>query len=368
MNRTGTWRDFDFMLAGSVLALLALGATVLFSASYDTTTGQAGHLFTQHVLYIVLGLGVMIGCTLMDYRTIGQARWVIYASGLFLIVGVKLLGHTSLGAQRWILLGPFEFQPSEFEKLALIGVLAHYFATRQGKPITLSVYARSLALVGLPFVLVLLQPDLGTAIVFAALFVALAWASGVPKRFLGGTILAIGAVGPLIWPFLHDYQRQRVLTFLNPTNQDPLGAGYNLLQAQIAIGSGGLWGKGYLAGTQGHLGFLPARVTDFVFAVYGEEFGFVGGAVLVGLFLWLIWRLVRGAGRARDEFGTLLLVGIAGMFFFQAAVNVGMNLGVLPVVGIPLPFMSFGGSSMLTNMAAIGLAQSVLIRRRPLQF
>jgi rod shape determining protein RodA len=246
--------------------------------------------------------------------------------------------------------------------------LARYFSARRERMHRWGTFIAGMALVLLPLTLVLLQPDLGTAIVFGALFLVLAWSGGAPARMLLTTAITALLAVPAAWPFLHAYQRQRILVFLDPSNRDPLTNGYNLLQAQIAIGSGGVSGKGFLLGTQGHLRFLPAPTTDFIFAVFSEEFGFIGAGVLLFLFSWLIWRLVRGSSLARDDFGGLLLMGVAGMFFFQAAVNVGMNLGVLPVVGIPLPFMSFGGSAMVTNLAAIGIAQSVLIRRKPVRF
>lgn len=361
-DRATAFREYDFVLGAFLLMVLVLGATAIFSAS-----GGGGVEFLHQMVYVGMGLAVLVYFAVMDYRNLGRFYGLTYAVMLMLLFLVRVIGHQALGAQRWIYVGFFELQASEISKLLVIIVLARYFYVRREqikKPATFLVAA---LLIAPPTVLILVQPDLGTAMVFVALFFGMAFMAGVPKRYLVGAVLIAAAALPIVISRLQPYQRNRLVIFLNP-GADPLRAGYNITQAKIAVGSGGLLGKGFLTGTQGQLGFVPSRVTDFIFAIFSEEWGFLGAMILMVLLVLVMMRLLRASHLARDSFGMLLCFGVATMIFFQVVVNVGMNLGVLPVVGIPLPFISYGGSSMLTNMAAMGIVQSVLVHHKDLMF
>jgi rod shape determining protein RodA len=345
-----------------LLMVLVLGATAIFSAS-----GAGRVEFIHQVIYIAAGIVALVYFSLTDYRALGRLYLLTYFAMILLLILVRIAGHQALGAQRWIYLGFFELQASEISKLLIIIVLARFFYSRRDRIRSPATFLLALALITPPVILILVQPDLGTAIVFVALFYGMAFMAQVPKRFLLGSVVAGAALLPLVASRLQGYQQKRLITFLNP-GSDPLGAGYNIFQAKIAVGSGGFFGKGFLTGTQGQLGFVPSRVTDFIFAIFSEEWGFIGATILLVLFFVLLLRVLRASHLARDSFGSLLCFGIATMIAFQVVVNVGMNLGAMPVVGIPLPFISYGGSSMLTNLAAIGIVQSVLIHHKDLMF
>ncbi|MDQ6747303.1 MAG: rod shape-determining protein RodA [Candidatus Dormibacteraeota bacterium] len=361
-ERASVFRQYDFILAIFLLMVLALGSAAIFSAS-----GTRRVEFVHQVIYIALGFGVLTYFAFTDYRSLGRLYGLTYVVMMLLLVLVRVAGHQALGAQRWIYLGFFELQASEISKLLVIIVLARFFYERQPRIRRISTYLLGLVLMAPPTLLILAQPDLGTAIVFIALFFGMAYMAGVPSRYMVGTVIVTAAALPLIIGRLHGYQRTRLVTFFNP-GADPQGAGYNILQAKIAVGSGGFFGKGFLTGTQGQLGFVPSRVTDFIFAIFSEEWGFIGALVLLVLFTVVLLRVMRASHLARDGFGTLLAFGVGTMILFQVVVNVGMNLGVMPVVGIPLPFISYGGSSMLTNLAAIGIVQSILVHHKDLMF
>jgi rod shape determining protein RodA len=355
-------RQHDFVLTIFLMMVLALGVTAIFSAS-----GARRVEFVHQVIYIGIGAAVLLYFAFTDYRALGRLYGLTYLVMLLLLLLVRFAGHQALGAQRWIYLGFFELQASEISKLLIIIVLAKFFFVRQAKIGSVSTFGLGMLLMGPPTFLILTQPDLGTAIVFMALFYGMAFMAGVPARYLVGSVVLAAAVIPFVIGHLQPYQQKRLVTFFNP-GADPQGAGYNILQAKIAVGSGGFFGKGFLTGTQGQLGFLPSRVTDFIFAIFSEEWGFLGAMVLLTLFAAMLARVLRAAHMARDSFGTYLAFGIATMICFQVVVNVGMNLGVMPVVGIPLPFISYGGSSMLTNLAAIGIVQSIIGHHKDLMF
>jgi rod shape determining protein RodA len=361
-ERTSAFRQYDFVLAIFLLMVLALGSAAIFSAS-----GARRVEFVHQVIYIAIGLAVLTYFAFTDYRSLGRLYGLTYLAMMLLLLLVRVAGHQALGAQRWIYLGFFELQASEISKLLVIIVLARFFYERQPRITSFRTYLVGVGLMAPPTLLILVQPDLGTAIVFIALFFGMAFMAGVPARYMALTVGLTAAALPLIVGRLHDYQQKRLVTFFNP-GSDPQGAGYNILQAKIAVGSGGFFGKGFLTGTQGQLGFVPSRVTDFIFAIFSEEWGFIGALVLLALFTVVLLRVMRASHLARDGFGTLMAFGIGTMIFFQVVVNVGMNLGVMPVVGIPLPFISYGGSSMLTNLAAIGIVQSILIHHKDLMF
>ena len=301
-----------------------------------------------------------------DYKILHRYGNHFYVFNLILLILVMLVGQTALGAQRWIALGPISIQPSEFSKLIMIIALAAMMEKR-GRVRTLSDLAPIAVYVGVPFLLVLKQPDLGTSLVFLAIFLGMVFVAGIRLRILF-TIFGLGlAVLPVLWHFLKDYQKMRILVFMDP-NVDPLGAGYHIIQSKIAIGSGLLFGKGLFGGTQSQLNFLPENHTDFIFSVVGEELGFVGCAVLLLLYLIVLWRGIRIAQDASDTFGRLLAVGITSMIAFHVLVNVGMTMGIMPVTGIPLPLMSYGVSSLTTNIMAIAILLNIQLRRQKLLF
>jgi rod shape determining protein RodA len=352
--RTRWHHRFDYLQLLLLAMLLGLGLMTLKSVSAVE--------FQRQLVWVTAGVVAYALAAILDYRLLTRVAFAMYAAGVGLLIAVHLFGHTAQGARRWLSLAGFPLEPSELAKLMLLVVLARYLAAR--KRLGVVAVAGACVLSALPIALILLQPDLGTALVFVALLFGLLFLAGVPKIQMAGLAgLALAAV-PIAPHLLHGYQRRRLEIFLNPYS-DPLGAGYNILQARIAIGAGGLFGQGWLHGSQSRLGFIPERSTDFVFATFAEQFGLLGSLILLGLFAGLILRLARSAAVAPDPFGHLIAGGVAVMIFAQVVQNVGMNLGVTPVAGIPLPFISYGGSALLTDMAALGLVQSVLMRRRP---
>lgn len=353
-------RQFDWILLTAVGLLLVLSVSVIFSTTFDKSGGATDAL--QQGLFAAVGLGLVVVFGMTDYRVFRSAAGILYLVMLLSLLLVKFMGVTALGATRWINLGFFQLQPSEFAKIVMVIVLAKIFADNQ-RQLGGRTLLKSLAYTIPPLLLVASQPDLGTAMVIGALWAGMAIASGIPKRFFVA-VIGLGAASlPIFWFWVfHDYQKNRVLTFLNPAN-DPLGAGYNVKQAQIAVGSGGMWGRALGQGTQSQLNFLPVQHTDFIFAVLAEELGFVGSVFLVLLLGIVAIRALTIAGSARDFFGYQLAIGIMTIVLFQSLINVGMNTGIMPVTGIPLPFVSYGGSSVLMLLFAIGILQSVASQR-----
>lgn len=353
-------RQFDWILQTAVLLIITLSVAVIFSTTFDTSGGATDAF--QQGLFAAVGLGLVITFGMTDYRVFRRTAGVLYFAMIVSLVLVKLMGATALGATRWINLGFFQFQPSEFAKIVMVIVLAKIFADRQ-KDLGGRTFLVSLAYTIVPVVLVMSQPDLGTALVLMATWAGMAIAAGLPKRLFAyvGGLAALSF--PVFWfGLFHDYQKNRLLTFINPGN-DPLGAGYNVKQSQIAVGSGGLWGRALGEGTQSQLNFLPIQHTDFIFAVLAEELGFIGAFFLLGLLGLVAVRGLVIADGAPDFYGYLLGMGIMTMILFQVLINVGMNIGIMPVTGIPLPFMSYGGSSILMLMFAVGILQSLASRR-----
>jgi rod shape determining protein RodA len=349
-------RRLDRMQPAAAALLCLLSIMTVFSAGAD---------WVRQIIWVALGAAAYVAATLYDYRRLRGLAPSLYLVMLVALLAVHLVGHTALGARRWLSVAGFPLEPSELSKLLLVVVLGAYLS--RDERITWRAFAGALGLVAAPAALVLVQPDLGTTIVLLAVSVAMLFLAGARPAQLGA-IVAAGAVAvPLLPHILHGYQRRRLEIFLDPT-RDPLGAGYNLLQARIAVGSGGLFGRGWLQGLQGQLGFVPERATDFVFATFAEEFGLAGSLVLLTLFGVLLLRLLRTASVAPDRFGELLAAGVFGMILVQVVENVGMNIGLLPIAGIPLPLISYGGSATITTLAALGLAQSVVVRRRTVVF
>ncbi len=367
---TRRWRSFDFTLLGSTLVLVGFGIAMIYSATLGTAMGgwRFDSLPLRQLLYLAVGLVLILMLAALDYRYLDYVWVPLYLLNLALLVLVLFIGKETYGAVRWIDLGFFDLQPSEVAKPLLVVTLGCFLARREEKSASLGTFLLSLLHL-LPIIaLVFIQPDLSTAVVLAAIWLGMVWAAGVrPAYLLGLLLLAIpGSVAA--WHFLlADYQKARLLLFLNPY-EDLWGGGYNILQAWTAIGSGGWLGKGFGQGTQSQLHFLPVRHSDFIFAVICEELGFLGALALIALFVVFLWQIIQVAARAGDPLGRLIALGTVSGIAFQCLVNIGMNVGVMPVTGLPLPLISYGGSSLLSTMIALGLVQSVSVHRRRSSF
>ena len=347
----------DGPLLLAVLAVCAAGLVVLFSAA-----GEDLGVFLRQAARVGLGLGVLVATAQVPPRLWRAGAPWLYALGVLLLVAVTLTGDIAMGAQRWLDLGVVRFQPSEIMKIAVPLACAWFLHDRPLPPGlgTLAVLAVAILV---PVLLIAEQPDLGTSLLVAAGGGLVVLLAGLQLRYIAGLGALLAAAVPVVWHFLHDYQRRRVFTFLNP-QEDPLGAGYHTIQSQIAIGSGGVFGKGYMNGSQAHLEFLPERSTDFIFAVIGEEWGLVGLAVLIVLYLFVLARGMYIAVQGQDTFCRLIAGALTLTFAVYVFVNSGMVAGLLPVVGVPLPLVSYGGTSMVTLMAGFGILMSVHSRRK----
>jgi len=359
-RRLITHFDWIFMLLITLVA--GVGILNLYSAT-ASWAGAGNPIYIKQMFWFGLGLLIVIGICLFDYRHLEYLGWPAYGVGLLLLIAVLVMGRTTMGATRWISIGGFGLQPSEVMKIVMIIVLARYFSER---PVVLGFSIRELlvpgAMLGVPVLLVMKQPDLGTAMLLLAIGGTMALFAGIRRNTLA--VLGAGGVtaASVGWFLLHDYQRQRIHTFLNP-ERDPLGAGYHIIQSKIAVGSGGLFGRGFGKGTQAQLSFLPERHTDFAFSVFAEEWGFVGCLLLLACYLLIVLWGVYIARRASDRFGMFLALGVTAMLFWHIVVNLGMVIGLLPVVGVPLPLFSYGGTSMITTMTGVGLLLNVSMRR-----
>ena len=361
-------RRTDLTLIVAAVAIVIMSLVIIGSATHVNTPSEERYWFVQRQgISIVIDIALAAFLMNFDYKILQRYGNHFYVFNLILLILVMLVGQTALGAQRWIALGPISIQPSEFSKLIMIIALAAMLEKRGGKINTITDLAPVAAYVGVPFLLVLKQPDLGTSLVFLAIFFGMVFVAGVRLRLLLGIFGAGLAAMPVLWHFLKDYQKMRIMVFMDP-NVDPLGAGYHIIQSKIAIGSGMLFGKGLFGGTQSQLNFLPENHTDFIFSVVGEELGFVGCAILLLLYLVVLWRGIRIAQDASDMFGRLLAVGITSMIAFHVLINVGMTMGIMPVTGIPLPLMSYGVSSLTTNIMAIAILLNIQLRRQKLLF
>jgi rod shape determining protein RodA len=347
----------DIPLLMGIIALATTSLIILYSAS-----GQDMAMIWKQVVRFVIAFVMLI--TLAQISTNTLKRWTpyIYAIGVVLLIAVLIAGQIGKGAQRWLDFGLFQFQPSEIMKLA-VPLMVSWYLSEYPLPPDSKRLAIALMIISIPFILIIKQPDLGTSLLvagagfFALLFAGLSW-----KLIVAFT--AVGAASaPIGWSLMHDYQKQRVLTLLNPEN-DPLGSGYHIIQSKIAIGSGGLYGKGWLNGTQSQLDFLPERSTDFIFAAFAEEFGFIGILVLLAIYLFIIARGLLIAVQAQDTFTRLLAGSLTMTFFIYVFVNIGMVTGILPVVGLPLPLVSYGGTSVVTLMASFGILMSIHTHRK----
>ena len=350
----------DATLLATALALAGVGLATLYSASHDTPVRLKGQLASFAFAFIAMWIAAQI-----RPETLMRIAVPAYALGLLLLVAVAEFGDMVNGARRWLHVGVVRFQPSEAMKLALPLMLAWYFHRHEGA-LRLRDFAAAALLLTLPVLLIARQPDLGTAVLVAAAGFYVIFLAGIGWRVLAA-LAALGAASLVpLWGLLHDYQRNRIRTLLDPT-QDPLGAGYHTIQSTIAVGSGGLLGKGWLDGTQAHLEFIPERHTDFIFAVYSEEFGFLGNCVLLALYALLIGRGLVIAAQAASFFSRLLAGAVTLMYFTYAFVNMGMVSGILPVVGVPLPFVSYGGTALATLFVGVGILMSIRRHRRLVQ-
>jgi len=347
--------DWSLFIVPSLLAIF--GIAVIFSITFNT----ASRIAYDQIIYLILGLVAAVAISFYDYRVLKGLYLVLYIIGVLLLILVLFIGTSTFGATRWINLYIFQLQPSEVFKFVAIIFIAKFFSDWQEIEWRKVVWLIA-AILG-PMILILLQPDLGTTSVIFVTLLALLFASPIRKLYLILGLAALIALSPLGWHFLKPYQKNRVVAFINPA-ADPQGAGYNVSQSKIAIGSGGLWGRGLGKGSQSQLNFLPVAHTDFIFAGAAEATGFIGSTFLLGLLLFLMIRILAITRLARDDFGMYLSVGIGTIFLFQALVNIGMNMGIMPVTGIPLPFVSYGGSAQISNFLAIGILQSIYMRHK----
>jgi len=352
-----------WLISWTYVVLLCALASVGYVALYSAAGGSAEPFAGRHVIRFGFGLVLMLGIALVDIRFIARLAWPLYGLSLALLVLVLRFGHVGKGAQRWLELGGLQLQPSELMKIALVLALASWFHRASWEKVGSPLFLIPPALaVLLPVGLILKEPNLGTAVITAVVGGAVCFAAGVRWWIFALLGAAVGAAAPIGYSYMHDYQRARITTFLNPES-DPLGAGYNIIQSKIALGSGGMWGKGFLQGTQGHLNFLPEKQTDFIFTMLAEEWGLVGAWAVMALLCLIVLGAMAIALRCRHQYGRLVALGIATNFFMYAFVNIAMAVGAIPVGGVPLPLVSHGGSAMLTTMIGFGVLMSVHVHR-----
>lgn len=405
-SRIAVWQQVDWLLFAIPVGLTLFGGVMIRSAELN----QGLTDWWQHWLIGAIGLAIALFISRSRYENLLEWHWVIYGLTNLSLIAVIVIGSSAKGAQRWITIGGFNLQPSEFAKVGVMITLAAILHTRTAS--TLPAFGKALAITAVPWLLVFIQPDLGTSLVFGAITLGmLYWANAnpgwllllvspivsailfnvfLPSWFIWAVIVAVtawfslpwswyGAVGAVIanfvsgelghifWGLLKDYQKDRLILFLDP-QKDPLGGGYHLIQSRIAIGAGGFWGKGLNQGSQTQLNFIPEQHTDFIFSAIGEELGFIGCLAVLLVFWLLCWRLIIIAQTSKDNFGSLLAIGVLSMIVFQVVVNIGMTIGLAPVTGIPLPWVSYGRSALLTNFIALGIVESVANYRHRLKF
>lgn len=358
------FKRIDWNYAFAIMALNLIGLINLYSATHGAATSGTNRLFVAQIFWLLGGWVFFFLVTFFDYQIILRLAWVIYGLNLLALVAVMFVGKVALGAQRWLDFGFFSYQPSETMKIALVLVLARVMSqVSYTNGMGIKQLLMPLTIVFVPFLVTAEQPDLGSAMMLLATGGTICLFIGIRRRILVTAAMIVLLTLPVAWKFLlHDYQRDRVLTFISP-GRDPRGAGYNSIQSKIAVGSGRIYGKGFRKGTQSQLEFLPERHTDFIYSVLSEEHGFLGSLITIGLFAILFSLGTRIASQARDKAGAILAFGIMGILFWHMFINIGMVIGLLPIVGIPLPLLSYGGSSMLTTMVGLGLVSSVAYRR-----
>jgi rod shape determining protein RodA len=359
------WRAYDLQLTTYAALLAAIGLVMAYTNSVEAGRSvlENGTVFSRGLMWAGLAIVVFAVASLFDYHWLKTLRWPIYGANLALLIVTLAIGDGVGGSARWVSLGPFVFQFSELAKILMIAVLAAYLGSREGRLDSVWSIFGAVVLMGPPWILVMLQPDLGTSLVFAAILAGMLFMSGASLKWLAAMAGAALAAIPFAWTYvLRDYQKDRILSFLDPS-AEAQGSGWQVIQAQITVGSGGLLGTGLTNGTQTRGEFLPVQESDFVFAVLAQELGFIGAIVVFLLFGALIWRVLVAAWRSRDPFGLLFGAGVASMILFQVFVNVGMVIGIMPVTGIPLPFVTHGGASLISVALGLGVIQSINIRQ-----
>jgi len=362
LNRLHVKDAISWPIVAVTMLIGAMGILMMVSAGGGAWNPYAMPQFVR----LAGALGCMFVLPFIPLRLLLRYSYVIYALFVVVLIGVDIAGHTGMGAQRWLKVGVFNVQPSEFMKLALILVLARYFHQLQPEDIRrFNFLIPPLLLIIVPAILILRQPNLGTTVILVMVGLSMLFLAGLQWRYIIVSGLAGLAATPIAWHFMHDYQKRRVITFLDP-EKDPLGAGYNILQSMIAIGSGGFFGKGFLQGSQGQLDFLPEKQTDFIFTMLAEEFGFMGGIFLLGLYLALIWMSFTVAFRSKSTFGAMIAAGVGMSLFIHVMINCSMVMGLIPVVGVPLPLMSYGGSISVSTVFAVGLLLNAYAHRNQL--
>jgi rod shape determining protein RodA len=360
------FQNFDWITLAVTILICLIGIMTIYSVTRPLSAEDHPVYYLKQIVWLILGLVALFVVVWIDYIWIDRSSRILYIAGLILLIAVFFLGRTGMGAQRWLSVGPISFQPSEFFKIIYIIMLSHYLSTIKSPLDTLSLLRVFFFLTLFPFVLLLKQPDLGTALIILMIFLSLIIARGLYKKvamlFIIISLISLPFLGNIFWEGLKDYQKSRLVAFMEPET-DPTGIGYQLNQSKITIGSGKFFGKGYMHGTQGPFRFLPEKHTDFVFAVFAEEWGFLGSAFLLLLYLVLILRGLDTARKAKDDFGRILSLGITFMFIMYLFINIGMTLGLMPVVGIPLPFMSYGGTALLSNFISVGILINIRTHR-----
>jgi rod shape determining protein RodA len=354
------WKDFDWLLFAAAIGLSIISLVEIYSSTMAQPTEN---FFARQLAWVCVGIVFLIIVAAIDYHLIAEQIPWFYLLAIVVLLYTLAMGHRVSGSKSWVRLGPAMFQPSELIKMVVVVTLARFFSElRSSRYMTFSQIAKACMICMVPVSLVALQPDLGTALTYLPALAVGLFIRGVRPAVLISLILGFVLVLPISWLILKPYQKERILTFLDP-DRDPLGKGYQVTQSKIAVGSGGLIGKGVFNGSQNRLGFLPTRHTDFIFSVVGEELGFAGVIGTLGLLAFIIFRSIHNAQTARDSLGLFIVMGVVGIYFFHVIVNVGMVIGFMPTTGIPLPFMSYGGSSVLTAFIALGLVLNVRRRR-----
>lgn len=366
------FKEIDFGLIIVPIFIFILGLILIYSATFVDAHSKLGDNFyflKKQLIWAVISIVFFLIFMYGDYLSFLSIWKIIYGINIVLLALILIIGKTSQGSQRWISIGPFNFQPSEFAKIFIIITLSCFILQNQKKDdeVDLKLYLYSFLHIALPLLLIFKQPDLGTSLTFIAIWLGIIYVAGAKVKHLIVTFFLGISMFPLLWHLLKDYQKKRLLIFLDPT-VDPLGAGYHLIQSKIAVGSGGFLGKGLFQGTQSKLSFIPGEHTDFIFSLLAEELGFIGVVIVLSLFFLLLFFLIKNAFYTQDKLGKLLLAGIISMLLFHLLVNVGMTLGVMPITGIPLPFMSYGGSFLMVNVITMGLAQSIYRGIRKIRF
>jgi len=366
MNQTSRLlKNFDWVLLTATLLLLGFGFAVIFSTTFTLSGGSEA---AQQVLFAGVGIFGLVFLARMDYRMLKKFSGILYILTILMLLATKFFGSAKLGATRWIDFGFFQFQPSEVAKVFMVIVMAKFFSDNVEQMHRPKVFIRSLVYIGIPTILVALQPDLGTAMTFAIIWGSMLLVSNIKKSYVVGVAGVTALAMPIVYEFfLKEYQKHRILTFLNPA-ADPTGTGWNVAQAKIAIGSGQIWGRGLGHGPQSQLNFVPFKHTDFIFAALAEEMGFVGAFAVILLFAIVLYRILRIAMLSRDYFGMFIATGIFAILFFHIFINIGMNLGIMPVTGIPLPLVSSGGTSVVITLFCIGILESIFIRYKKIDF